>query len=153
MLIDVTLGQDTACYWSGSVDLPAETVANAEALRLALLEWANQQLDPDQDNFFEPEYDFMNPRIVCATVDKGETAKRETLAEDLPLGPRYHDGGLLLGSAILQKSLSNFLEAADECGKSRRQALEFLAAVAEEAQCLLLEESLLTDGYLNLKDA
>ena len=147
MLIDVTLGQDTACYWSGSVDLPAETVANAEALRLALLEWANQQLDPDRDNFFEPEYDFMNPRIVSATGDKGEM-----LAGDLPLGPRYHDSGLLLGSAILQKSLSNFLEAAEECGKSRQQALEFLGAVADEAQCRLLEESLLADGDLNIKD-
>ena len=147
MNIDVTLGQDTACYWSGSVDLPAETVADTEALRLALSKWANQQLDPDRDNCFDPEYDFSNPRIVTAV------ANNKTIAEDIPLGPRYHDGGLILGTAILQKSLSNFLEAAEECGKSRRQALEFLAAVADEAQNLLQEEALLSDGYLHLKEA
>lgn len=135
----VTLGQDTACYWSGDVEVPDDVAGDHGKLRQFLKAWADNQISPETENCFEPEYDFVNPRIVCVTAD----GTPGIILDDVPLGPRYHDAGFLLGAAISNNQPAHrihaFLEAAEETGKTRRQALEFLVSVADDAQNLLDE--------------
>lgn len=126
-LIHITIGQDTACYWTGKYFLPEEVFKDEAKLKEQVSAWAMKQLDNDS-NTFEPEFDFTNPRVVCATVEG------KSVLADIPLGPRYHDGGLALHMAIQRQSLSEFLKAAEECGKDRQSTLNFILAVAEQAQ-------------------
>jgi hypothetical protein len=132
MQIEVTYGQDTACYYNETMDMP---VGISDADMRALLRRRAVQVANDEDGnvFFEPEYDFSNLRVVCATTK--ETGKTVTLVEDMGVEPRYHDSGLLLATAIKDRNLPAFFEATSECGKTREEAVaaitEFFAKVNE----------------------
>lgn len=113
----LTLGQDTACYASHEIVVPEEILNDPEALEAHIKAQANSIMD---DLVFEPEYDFSSPRIVSAMVGQ------EMIAEDVPLGPRYYDAGLLLHTAIKEKNWEMLFNAAKESGASQKEIMSFL---------------------------
>lgn len=128
MQVHVLYGQDTACYYEETIDMPANL--SEDAMRTFMKNRAIHVAN-DEDVFFDPEYDFANLRVISATsIQSGE---RVTLVEGMGVEPIYHDSGLSLARAIADKSLSTFFEAAGECGKTREEAI---AAIAEFAATL-----------------
>lgn len=127
MKVTITVGQDTAAYCTKTIEAPFDIADDQDKLREFLVSEGNKIVDDDESDF-APEFDFSNPRIVTAK------AGDKLQLEDIPLGVRYHDAGLLLGSAINEQRLSCFLEAASEVGKTEMSSLQFLVAVAEEAE-------------------
>ncbi|MHB1644367.1 MAG: hypothetical protein ACYCS8_17245 [Acidithiobacillus sp.] len=131
--VEVTYGQDTACYYTETLVVPADL--SEETMRAFLKDRAIHVAN-DEDVYFDPEYDFSNLRIVSATSQ--QSGKPVMLVEDMGVEPRYHDSGLCLAMAIKDKNLNAFFEAVSECGKTREAAI---AAIAEFADRLNEVES------------
>lgn len=129
MQVEVTYGQDTACYYTETLDIPAGM--SEQDLRTHLKERAIHVAN-DEDAFFDPEYDFSNLRVVNAFLKKD--GKRVMLVEDMGVEPRYHDSGLLLSTAIKDRNPSVFFEAAHECGKTQDEAIAALVEMAEKVK-------------------
>ncbi|EGQ60817.1 hypothetical protein GGI1_02802 [Acidithiobacillus sp. GGI-221] len=128
MQVEVTYGQDTACYYTETIDMP---VGMAEQeIRVFLRNRATQIAYDEDGPAFEPEYDFSNLRVVTASTRQSE--KQVMLVEDMGVEPRYHDSGLLLATALKDRNLSAFLEAVGECGKSREEAIAAIAAFSAQ---------------------
>lgn len=130
--IEITLGQDTACYWTGNLVLSEAVLKDEEKIKEQVIAWAKEQLD-SVAHTFEPEFDFSNPRVVCATVEG------KTVLANVALGARYHDSGLHLGSVFVpylapSVRLQNFVAAVEELGHNRNDALQTLVELAELAR-------------------
>jgi hypothetical protein len=132
MRIEVTYGQDTACYYTETIDMPVGMTE--EEIRVFLRNRATKIAYDEDGPAFEPEYDFSNLRVVIATDPDGNA-----LVDNMGVGPRYQDAGLLLFSALRDENSGAFLEAAGECGIAHAQAVtaiqrfaEFFTALAEE---------------------
>ncbi|MGK9452608.1 hypothetical protein [Acidithiobacillus caldus] len=143
-VVNITLGQDTACYWTGNLVLAEAVIQDETKLEEQVTAWATRQLDNDS-HVFDPEFDFSSPRIVCATIEG------KTVLEDLRLGPRYHDAGLCLSSVFLPHldpalRLQCFVAAVEELGHDRDQALRTLAELFELARADLDQPKEATHG-------
>lgn len=128
--VEVTFGQDTACYFTENLGIPAGMPE--QEIRTLLKDRAIHVAN-NEDVFFDPEYDFSNLRVVRAVTK--QAGKSVILVEDMGVEPRYHDSGLLLATAIKDKNLAVLFEAASECGKTREAVVaaitEFAAKIKE----------------------
>ncbi|WP_414039438.1 hypothetical protein ACJU26_09615 [Acidithiobacillus sp. M4-SHS-6] len=122
--IRITLGQDTPCYATVDIEVEDEILENEEKLKEFLIQ-KSRVLMNDDDVMFYPEWDFSNQRIVCVASDS------LLMLENILLAPDYQNTGVLFAQAITQKNREDFFAAAESCGATRQDALDFLKKMTE----------------------
>lgn len=120
--VSVCYGQDTAAYCNEVIDVEDNITNNPELLKEYLIQRALEITNgDDEDHQFDPDFDFMNLRIVEVKIGN------DTILDDVQVDANYHDSGLELNTAMNQlqpvdSRASCFLEAAVRCGRTEEEA-------------------------------
>lgn len=123
--VTVSYGQDTAAYYNETIQVPVE-IARDEARLSEFLKARAEEVANDWEVVFDPNYEFVNLRVVCATVDG------KVIIEDCPVEMSYHDAGLVISTAIREKRLSALLSASDWLPVTREQIKEAVISWCQE---------------------